>query len=146
MLSEEAKHWWDNARQRLEVVGAEITWDVFKVKLLEKYFSEYVCSKNEIEFLELKQGNMMVVEYTAKFEELVKLYPHYNGTVVEGSKCIKFENGLRPEIKQGIGYQEIRMFPTLVNKCRIYDEDCMARSAQYKSVNERNGKNQFRGK
>ena len=30
MLSEEAEDWWDNARQRLEVVGTEVTWDVFR--------------------------------------------------------------------------------------------------------------------
>lgn len=38
------------------------------------------------------------------------------------------------------------MFHTLVNKCRTYDEDCRAHSAHYKSVSERKGKNQFRGK
>lgn len=63
-----------------------------------------MCSKKEIEFLELKQGNMTVAEYATKFEELVKFCPHYSGAVVEGSKCIKFENGLCPEIKQCIGY------------------------------------------
>lgn len=61
---------------------------MFRVKILEKYFPEDVCSKNEIEFLELKQGNMTVVEYATKFKELVKLCPYYNGATVEGSKCI----------------------------------------------------------
>ena len=83
----------------------------------------------------------MVAEYATKFEELMKFCPHYNGAVVEEFKCIKFENELRPEIKQGVGYQEIIRFPTLVNKCRIYDEDCRARSAHYKSVSERKGEN-----
>lgn len=58
-----------------------------------------MCSKKEIEFLELRQGNMTIAEYTAKFEELVKLYSHYNGATMEGSKFIKFENGPRHEIK-----------------------------------------------
>ncbi|XP_050896791.1 uncharacterized protein LOC127103587 [Lathyrus oleraceus] len=43
---------------------------------------------------------MIVTEYDARFEELVKFCQHYNGVVVEGSKCIKFESGLRPKIKQ----------------------------------------------
>lgn len=34
----------------------------------------------------------------------------------------------------------------LVNKCRIYDEDIRARSAHYKSINEKKGKDQNRGK
>lgn len=43
-------------------------------------------------------------------------------------------------------YQEIHRFPMLVNKCRIFDEDNRARSAHYKSLNEKKGKNQYRGK
>ncbi|XP_050877291.1 uncharacterized protein LOC127081044 [Lathyrus oleraceus] len=104
--------------------------DALEVKFLEKYFPEDVRSKKEIEFLELKEGNMIVAKYSTKFEELMKLSPHYNGVVVEGSKCIKFENELKPEIKKGIVYQEIHR----------------ARSTQYKSVSERKGDNKFRGK
>lgn len=105
MLAEEAGDGWGNTRQRLEVAGNEITWDVFKGEFLEWYFLEDVHSKKEIEFMELKQGNSIVVEYAAKFNELMKFYPHYNDNAAEVSKCLKFENGLRPEIKQGIGCQ-----------------------------------------
>lgn len=69
------------------------------------YFLEDVRGKKEIEFLELKQRNYIIVEYAVRFEELVKFYPYYNGAAAEASKCIKFENGLHHEIKQGIGYQ-----------------------------------------
>lgn len=64
------------------------------MQFLVKYFPEDMHNKKEIEFLELKQGNMMIVEYVAKFEELVKLCPYYNGATIEGSKWIKFENRL----------------------------------------------------
>ncbi|XP_050896653.1 uncharacterized protein LOC127103436 [Lathyrus oleraceus] len=107
---------------------------------------EYVRCKKEIEFLKLKQGNSIVVEYAVKFEELVKLCPHYNDTAAEVSKCIKFKNGLRPEIKQGIGYRQILRFPELVKKCRIYDKDNKARSAHYKSLSEKMGKQLDHGK
>ncbi|XP_050920402.1 uncharacterized protein LOC127138040 [Lathyrus oleraceus] len=122
MLSEEVGGWWKNVRQRLEIIGAEITWVVFITKFLKKYFPEDVRSKKEIEFLELKHGNMIVVEYAAKFEEL----KHENETA-EGSKYIKFESGLCPEIK-------------------IYDEDNKARPAYYKILSEKKGKNQNHGK
>lgn len=56
--------------------------------------------------------------------------------IVQASKCIKFENGLYFEIKQGIGYQQILQFLKLVNKCRIYYEDIKARSAHYKILSE----------
>lgn len=73
MLSEEAEDWWDNARQRLKVTSTRVSWAVFKAQFLEKWFPKDVCSNKEIEFLELKQENLMIVEYVAEFEELVKL-------------------------------------------------------------------------
>lgn len=42
MLSKEAKHWWDNERQRLEAIVTKITWVVFRVHFLKKYFPEDV--------------------------------------------------------------------------------------------------------
>ena len=84
MLFEEAEDWWDNTRQRLEVVSDEITWVVFRVQFLVRYFPEDMHSKKEIEFLELKQGNMTIVEYVAKFEELMKFCSHYNGAAAKG--------------------------------------------------------------
>lgn len=38
------------------------------MKFVEKYFPEDVRSKKEIEFLELKQGNLTIAEYAAKSE------------------------------------------------------------------------------
>ena len=45
-----------------------MTWEIFKRVILEKYFPEDVRNKKEMEFLELKQGNMIVAEYAAKFK------------------------------------------------------------------------------
>ncbi|MCI69583.1 hypothetical protein A2U01_0090846, partial [Trifolium medium] len=57
---------------------------------------------------------MTVSEYAAKFEDLCRFASHYNTMEAEEDKYVKFENGLRPEIKQLIGFSEIRNFPTLV--------------------------------
>lgn len=89
---------------------------------------------------------MTIAEYAAKFDELVKFCPHNNSAAAKGSKCVKFESRLRPEIKQGIGYQEIHIILMLMNKCTIYDKDNRARSAHYKSLGEKKGNNQYRGK
>ncbi|XP_073222549.1 uncharacterized protein [Cicer arietinum] len=125
---------WDNARQRLDNAGTAITWAIFKDMFLIKYFPEDICNRKEMEFVKLEQGNMSVAEYAAKFEELSKYYPLYVGEAGEKSKCIKFEMGLRPEIKKQVGMQEIRDFPTLVNKSRIYDEDSRAEKAHYRNT------------
>src|SRR3954463_5199529 len=144
MLAKEADDWWLETRRRLEAHGEEITWIAFRMEFLRKYFPEDVRGKKEIEFLELKQGNKSVVEYAAKFGELAKFYQYYDGPNGEFSKCIKFENGLRPEIKKAISYQKIRIFADLVDCCRIYEED---NNAHYRVINEKRGKGyQGRGK
>ncbi|XP_058774497.1 uncharacterized protein LOC131648787 [Vicia villosa] len=119
MLAVEADDWWLATRQRLEATGEEITWDVFRREFLRKYYPESVRGKKEIEFHELKQGNMSVTDYAAKFTELAKFYPYYDGEGAEFSKCVKFENG-------------------------IFEED---NAAHYKIVSDRRGRqNQQRGK
>ena len=94
-------------------------------------------------FLELKQGNMIMAKYAAKFEELVRYFPHYQGRDGESSKCVKFLNGLRPEVKQAMNYQGVYQFTLLVNMCRIWDEDSRHRAAYYRSTglmkNKKNG-------
>ena len=70
-----------------------------------------------------------MAEYAARFQELIKYCPHYNTVNAERSKCLKFVNGLRPDIKKAIGYQQITHFAELVNKSRIYDEDSRESSA-----------------
>ena len=139
MLAEEADDWWVSTRPTLEDGGEAVTWAVFSREFLRRYFPEDVRGKKEIEFLELKQGDMSVTEYAAKFVELAKFYPHYTIETAEFSKCIKFENGLRAEIKRAIGYQKIRQFSELVSSCRIYEEDT---KTHYKVMNERRGKSQ----
>lgn len=139
MLAEEADDWWISLLHVLEQDGLVVTWDMFRKEFLGRYFSEDVRGKKEIEFLELKQGDMSVTEYAAKFVELATFYPHYSAETAEFSKCIKFENGLRADIKRAIGYQQIRVFSELVNRCRIYEEDT---KAHYKIMSERRGKGQ----
>jgi len=139
MLAEEADDWWVSVQPVLENGGVAVTWAVFRRELLNRYFPKDVRRKKEFEFLELKQGNMSVTEYAAKFMELAKFYAHYTAETAQFSKCIKFENGLRVDIKREIGYQKIRNFSELVSCCRIYEEDT---KAHYKVVNERKGKGQ----
>ena len=124
----------------LEQDGTAVTWAMFRREFLDRYFPEDVRGKKEIQFLELKQGDMSVTEYAAKVVELAKFYPHYTPDTAEFSKCIKFENGLRADIKRVIGYQKIMNFSELVSSCRIYEEDT---KAHYKVMSERRGKGQL---
>jgi hypothetical protein len=84
---------------------------------------------------------MSVLEYAAKFEELSRFWLYINATEAEVSKCLKFENGLRLEIKQFIGYQQIRQFSLVVTACIIYEDDNKARTNHYKATSEKKGRN-----
>jgi len=121
MLIGEAKYWWDGTRRLLEGGRIIITWDVFKTKFLEKYFPNDVRRAKEIEFMQLKQGSMTVGEYASKFEELGK-YSTFFYHPEEWMKCIKFENGLRDELRKTVGILEIADFPTLIHKCRFLED------------------------
>ncbi|XP_058783718.1 uncharacterized protein LOC131658441 [Vicia villosa] len=66
ILAVKADDWWLETRQRLEANGEEVTWVAFTMEFLRKYFPEDVSGKKEIEFLELRQGNRLVVEYATK--------------------------------------------------------------------------------
>ncbi|XP_058774454.1 uncharacterized protein LOC131648742 [Vicia villosa] len=109
------------------------------IEFWRKYYPEDVCRKKEIEFLELKQGNLSLTNYAAKFVELAKFPTHYNEALAEFSKCIKFDNGLCLVIKKEIGYQKIRNFLVLIDSCRNFEED---NNAHYRILNEKRGKNQ----
>ncbi|PNY17171.1 GRAS family transcription factor [Trifolium pratense] len=86
--------------------------------------------------MELKQGSLSVAEYAAKFKELCSFTPHYNTVEAEVDKCVKFDSGLRPDIKQLISLSEIRNFATMVNKSKICDEDGKAKSSHYNMIND----------
>jgi hypothetical protein len=89
---------------------------------------------------------MSVGDYTTKFEALIRFCPHYSTAEAELSKCVKFEDGLRPEIKQFIAYRQIRRFSDLVDACRIYEKSSQERSNHYKPLSEKKHLGQNRGK
>ncbi|XP_020207586.1 uncharacterized protein LOC109792575 [Cajanus cajan] len=105
---------------------------------IEKIFNVMECPLSQKSegsgILELKQGNDIVADYVAKFDALVRYCTHYHGEGGERAECIKFVNGLHPKVKTTINYQEIYHYPTLVNKCRIYERDNRARAAFYKGT------------
>lgn len=61
----------------------------------------------EMEFLELKQENMTVADYTTKFEELFDYFPHCNGEGGECSTFVKFVHDLCLEKMQAIIYRDL---------------------------------------
>ncbi|KAF1883353.1 hypothetical protein Lal_00042235 [Lupinus albus] len=126
MMAKEAENWWEMTRRQMEDEGTVVTWDAFKGKFFQKYFPADLRRKKEMEFLRLEKGDMSVGDYAAKFEELARFCPYSALEMDERSKCSKFESGLRRKLKMMFGHQEIVDFPTMVNKCRMYEDDLAA--------------------
>ena len=62
-----------------------------------KYFLATARHAKAREFLELKQGMMTVLEYVAKFTELVRFADDY--VAIDMAKVRKFEDGLKLSIR-----------------------------------------------
>ena len=62
-----------------------------------KYFLEIAKAQ---EFLELKQGAMIVMDYVTRFTELARLVDDYVATNL--AKVRRFENGLNLSIRAGL--------------------------------------------
>ena len=60
------------------------------------------------EFIDLKQKNLTIVEYEVKFDHLSQ-YAHFM-IATEQAKCIKFERGLRFEMKNRISADDMQSF------------------------------------
>jgi len=68
LLKGRAKVWWANLRNQLEV---PMTWAEFLREFDKQYFTHFHQKEKKREFMDLKQGNMTVEEYEARFNELL---------------------------------------------------------------------------
>ena len=84
-------------------------WTAFKEKFLEKYFPQVEKNKKELEFIQLTQGKMTVIEYETKFTKLSRFAVHMVDT--DDKKARRFIGGLNSNIRRmvtqrGITYEE----------------------------------------
>ncbi|XP_074327575.1 uncharacterized protein LOC141665489 [Apium graveolens] len=101
------------------------------IKEMEKVIEISECSeeqKNEMEmkFLGLKQEGMSVSEYLLRFLELSMFAPHQVDT--EARKCQRFQEGMKPKIREKVSLLELEQFDKLVGKARIAERDYEART------------------
>ena len=74
-----------------------MTWKEFHELFKGKFFPAFARHAKAREFLELKQGTMIVLEYMAKFTELVHFADDY--VDIDMAKLRKFEDGLKLSIR-----------------------------------------------
>lgn len=117
LLKGEANYWWE-AKKNTET-DAIVTWERFKQLFLEKYFPRFMRTQMDLKFLELKQNNMSVADYEAKFTELSRFVPEFVDT--EEKKANRFQQGLKQWIQNRVAILELTDCATLVQKASIVE-------------------------
>ncbi|XP_057734163.1 uncharacterized protein LOC130949469 [Arachis stenosperma] len=98
-----------------------------------------VRNAKELELLQLKQGQMTVIEYTSMFKKLCRFSRICQGAPKNFAewKCIKYKGGLRSDILSFVAPMEIRVFSELVNKSRVAEEFVRKATAEKGSMRMR---------
>ena len=83
-LEGESQLWWDWFRVSRD--PKTMTWGEFKELFMGKFFPASARHAKAREFLELKQGNMTVLEYVAKFTKLAHFGDDYVATYIDRTR------------------------------------------------------------
>ncbi|KAA3460485.1 DNA/RNA polymerases superfamily protein [Gossypium australe] len=115
LLRDESYQWWLTVRD--SVAAEDLTWDYFRAAYQKKYIGASYIDSQRKAFLRLVQGSKSVAEYEAEF---LKLSRYARGIVAtEHERCVRFEDGLRDELRLLIAPQQEREFAVLVEKAKV---------------------------
>nr|XP_034898788.1 uncharacterized protein LOC118037019 [Populus alba] len=95
LLIESVHSWWETIRERRS--SEVLRWRDFREEFEERYYSWEHRREKEHEFLDLMQGDLIVLEYEKRFQDLVAFSSTYLPT-----KCYRvdrFYDGLRQELR-----------------------------------------------
>ena len=98
MFTSLADTWWKMVNVKYRTVADAEAWGNFKKQFGDKYVPAHVKRQKAIEFQQLIQGNMSVLEYLTKFERLSRYALDLINTVEK--KIAKFFEGLNPIIER----------------------------------------------
>ena len=119
MLDKETDHQWRMTKRLLKDQGP-ITWRQFKEAFYKKYFPDSVMRQKMGEFVCLEQEEMTVAQYEAKFIELTLFAPQLIAT--EEEKTLKFQDGLKPYLKNIISILKLGIYSKIMDKALIAEK------------------------
>jgi len=103
---------------------ALITWKRLRELMDVKYYPRDAKRANKRQFLSLKQGNMSLMEYTAKFNELSWFSPHQ--VAAKEMKMDHFKQGMKGSVKSmiaGHSFENFKeMYQRAVKLARVLEE------------------------
>ena len=118
LLRDEAYQWWLTVRDGTPTDS--VTWELFKTAFKGKYVGASYVDARRKKFLNLVQGSKSVAEYESEF---LRLSRYASGIVAtEYERSVRFEDGLRDELRVLIAPQRERNFAALVEKAKIAEE------------------------
>ena len=98
-----------------------MSWAEFHDLFMGKYFSDIAHHAKALEFLELKQGTMTVLEYVARFIELARFSDDYVTTSM--TKVRRFENGLELSIQGKIVWLYLQDMDSMVGTTLTIEQE-----------------------
>ncbi|XP_028090426.1 uncharacterized protein LOC114290686 [Camellia sinensis] len=113
------------------VLGIEQLFEVFpfletQKVLLATFILEDEARRKVSEFMELKQNNMSVAEYEAKFTELARFAPHMFDT--DYKKARHFEEGLRDDILEKANVLKLETYINVLDQAIILEANISRQS------------------
>jgi hypothetical protein len=106
LLSDRAQTWWDIVKERR--AAEMLRWGDFRTEFENQYYSRQHRKIKEQEFLALTQGDMTVLEYERRFQDLSMFASVYLPT--EQHRIERLRDGLRQELRMGLAALQ---FPTV---------------------------------
>ena len=106
LLSDRAQTWWDIVKERR--AAETLRWRDFRTEFENQYYSRQHWKIKEQEFLALTQGDMTVLEYERRFQDLSMFASVYLPT--EQHRIERLRDGLRQELRMGLAALQ---FPTV---------------------------------
>ena len=125
LLKEGAYRWWLSTSTSLDVEHHPLTWTAFVKVFYDRYFPISVRDIKKIEFANLRQGNMTVDEYEAKFHSLSLFAPSTVANPEE--KGQKFLHGLQPYLRERVAILQLRVYDRIVEAARIAEHEARQR-------------------
>ena len=98
-----------------------IVWRKFKEAFYKKYFLDSVRRQKVGEFVCLEQRDLTVAQYEAKFTELSRFSTQLIAT--EEEKALKFQDGLKPYLKNKISVLKLGVYLEVVDRALIAEKD-----------------------
>jgi hypothetical protein len=116
--------WWKTLLPQLNLAVEDVSWELFEEQFRERYLSEEFIERQLNEFNALRQGGRTVLEYEARFMDLLRYALHLN---TEKLKVNRFVFGLNGSLRAKVRILMPQTLHDAVQKALIVEEDLISK-------------------